>query len=178
MKGVVKDRVSIELLPGIPVRTQIKSGVILPSASVGLSEAGFCLVINVTSSTVKLLELVLGIFLPPPCLFMDTLMCFIAVLAAVVYHVLRATNIAIGLGQMFLQDLSIVCFLVDTVIDIVVDVYVTSLLLLDMSIIVLVCVTVYVDIAVDIVVAVAVDVVVDIVVDIDDVIVNGINVSA
>ena len=119
MKSVVEDRVSIELLPGIPLWSQIQPGVVLPSASVGLSEAGSCLVISVTSSTVKLLELGrgMGVFLPAPCLSIDTLMCFIAVLATVVYHAMRATNFVVGLGQIFLQNLSIVCFTVDIVVD-------------------------------------------------------------
>ena len=89
----------------------------LPDASVGLSEAGSCLVISVTSSTVKLLQLGMGIFLPAPCLSIDTLVCFIAVLATVVYHAMRATNFVVGLGQIFLQNLSIVCFTVDIVVD-------------------------------------------------------------
>ena len=121
MKGVVEDRVSIELLPGIPLWSQIQPGVVLPSASVGLSEAGSCLVISVTSPSVKLLRLGLGmgVFLPAPCLYIDTLMCFIAELAAVLYHVMRATNIAIGLGQIFLKNLSILCFTIDIVVDVV-----------------------------------------------------------
>ena len=107
MKCVVEDRVSIELLPGIPLRPQIQPGVVLPDAVVGLSEAGSCLIISVSSSTVKFLGLGLGlemgIFLPTPCLSIDTLVCFIILLAAVVYNIV-VTNIVIGLGEIFLQD--------------------------------------------------------------------------
>ena len=154
MKGVIEDRVSIELLPGIPLGPQIQPRVVPPGAGAGLSEAGSCLVISVS----------LTVFLPPR-LFSGTVVCSISDVAAVVKCVVvLRTSAVVGLchvcfwivvachtvsvrdvaTSLFLKNLSIV-FLVCVIVGVAVD-----LLLQDVANFILVCVIV--DVAVVVIV--------------------------
>ena len=171
MKGVVEDRVSIELLPGIPLGPQIQPRVVPPGAGAGLSEAGSCLVISVS----------LTVFLPPR-LFSGTVVCSISDVAAVVKCVVvLRTSAVVGLCHVcfwivvacytvsvrdvatlsILSIVFLVCVIVGVAVNLCwVDVWdvaghadhvavvATHLLLQDMSIFVLVCVIVYLGVVV------------------------------